>query len=81
MTCFWRPVTTGWRWLNNLVQAIDGNKFSSTQLDLDGLEETDEIKRFDEDYERSRAELEEELSPAFRDSMLVPKHPQASLPV
>ncbi len=133
------------RRLKALVQAIDGNKFCSTEHDLDGLEEVygkepkgvgleiltrvyrllspksvkpndpnkpaenadpakvdaeneltiatgaerdvlraelrillrDEIKRSDEAYERRRAELE--ISSAFRDSMLVPRHPQASL--
>jgi hypothetical protein len=38
----------------------------------------EEIKRMDEDHEQRRAELEE-ITPAFRDSLLVPKQPQAAL--
>ena len=39
----------------------------------------EEIKRFDQEHIRRREETEEEMTPAFRDSMLIPKHPQASL--
>lgn len=123
--------------LRNLLQALDGNRFCSTDRDLDGLEQIygkvpsgagleilsrvyrllsprdpsaatakpekegaltiatgaaerdvlraelrqilrEEIKRMDEEHEERRAELRE-VTPAFRDSLLVPNHPQAAL--